>query len=69
MRNFRLAGACIVLSLVVGCAGTATEGMKENNKITPEGLAHMLRDALPKPGRNINVLLQAYPPPRHVFTI
>ena len=45
MRNFRLAGACIVLSLVVGCAGTATEGMRENNKITPEGLAHMLRDA------------------------
>lgn len=39
MRNFRLAGACIVLSLLVGCAGTG-----ENNNITKEGFVHMQRD-------------------------
>jgi hypothetical protein len=40
MRNFRLAGACIVLSLLVGCAGTG-----ENNQITKDGFAHMQMDA------------------------
>lgn len=45
MRNFRLAGTCIFLSLIVGCAGTATEGMRENNKITKEGFARLKMDA------------------------
>ena len=45
MRNFRLAGTCIFLSLIVGCAGTATEGMRENNKITKGGFARLKTDA------------------------